>query len=145
MKQRDPRYTEPFHRREPLRFECTGCGDCCCGEESHVYLEPGEAEALCAHLGLTWEWFRRRYLARDEDGERVLASNGNCCVFLDADRHCRVYAARPLQCRTYPFWPELVATRRAWERERQRCEGIGRGAAVPLAHIEAQLSRQRKA
>lgn len=144
-KRTSPLYTQPFYRRETLRFECTGCGACCTGtEESHVFLEPGEAEAIRFQLGLSSTWFRRRYLAHTGEGETVLAwgAEPGRCVFLGADRRCRIYPVRPLQCRTYPFWPEVVATRKAWEQEARRCEGIGRGAPVPPARIEAELERQ---
>jgi Fe-S-cluster containining protein len=49
-------------------------------------------------------------------------ANGDC-VFLGEGRRCRIYAVRPAQCRTYPFWPELE-TRQAWRDEARRCEGI---------------------
>ena len=51
----------------------------------------------------------------------------------------RVYPVRPLQCRTYPFWPEVLASRQAWQREARRCEGINRGRAVPAGRIRRQL------
>lgn len=127
-------------RRSGLRFECTRCGRCCTGRDAYVFLRAGEAEAIRRTLGLSRSWFRRRYLAWSETGDRVLAATADGrCVFLDARGRCRVYRARPLQCRTYPFWPELVAGRDAWERERARCEGIGRGPFVPRAAIEAAL------
>lgn len=132
----------PYYRLEPLHFECTGCGACCRGDErSYVFVEDAEAEAIRTHLGLSRRWFRRRYLRRAPGGELVLAwgAQPGHCVFLDADGHCSVYAARPLQCRSYPFWPELVQTRAAWLREARRCEGIGRGAAIPWQDVARAL------
>jgi len=46
---------------------------------------------------------------------------------------------RPQQCRTYPFWPEIVETRGAWQEEARRCEGMGRGPVIPLAEIRRRL------
>ena len=136
-------YTQPFHRRDALRFECTGCGECCRGGgDYHVFVTYSEAKRMCSHLGLSWSWFQRRYLARLEDGTAVLASRADDrCVFLDRDGRCRVYGARPVQCSTYPFWPEVLATAKTWRREARRCEGIGRGAVVPLRLIEDALTR----
>lgn len=34
-------------------------------------------------------------------------ANGDC-VFLRDGKQCTVYGARPLQCSTYPWWPELM-------------------------------------
>ncbi len=132
---------QAFYRAEPLRFECTGCGACCSGgDDHHVFLAPGEARAIAGELGIGWAWFRRRYLTRTADGDQVLRMNASgSCVFLQDDGRCAVYAARPVQCRSYPFWPEILASRRAWRREAARCEGIDRGARVPLARIEAAL------
>jgi Fe-S-cluster containining protein len=107
-----------------------------------VFVTRAEAQRLCAHLGLGWPWFRRRYLVRLEDGATVLASHADeRCVFLDVEGRCRVYAVRPAQCSTYPFWPEVLVTAKAWRREARRCEGIGRGAVVPLRLIEDALRR----
>jgi Fe-S-cluster containining protein len=54
------------------------------------------------------------------------AEDSDACIFLDQEtNHCTVYGARPLQCATYPWWPELVQSRKAWAQEaRQVCEGI---------------------
>jgi uncharacterized protein len=73
-------------------------------------------------------------------GQGIRIDADGRCSLLGRDMRCRVYAQRPRQCRTYPFWPEVVGSRAAWQREARRCEGIGRGvAAVPLAEIERQL------
>jgi Fe-S-cluster containining protein len=131
----------PYFERHPLRFSCTRCGRCCKGEAGyHVYLARSEAEAICTHLGLTWKWFRRHYLRRLDDGSLVAADNAAACIFLDAAGQCGIYAARPVQCRTYPFWPELVSSEAAWRREACRCEGISRGHVVPVARIRKSIS-----
>jgi Fe-S-cluster containining protein len=133
----------PFYEMSPLHFECTRCGDCCIAPDGyHVFLESGEAEAIRGYLGLSKGWFRRRYLDRLADGELVAALEADGrCVFLGVDGGCRVYPVRPLQCRTYPFWPEVLASRRAWQREACRCEGINRGRSVPAGRIRRQLKR----
>jgi hypothetical protein len=38
-----------------------------------------------------------------------------------------------LQCRTFPFWPELVDDKRQWLKTAAWCPGIGKG---PLVKIE---------
>lgn len=96
------------------------------------------------HLGLSEAWFRRRYLRTDPGGEPVLDNAQGHCVFLRSDKGCRVYAARPLQCRTYPYWPETLRSRAAWRREGLRCEGIGQGEVIPVGRIRAILAKQKK-
>lgn len=135
-----------YYRRARLRFECTGCGACCTGGTNHcVELSDREREAIRAFLGISPAWFRRRYLERLDRGVAGirLGADGRC-PFLGRDNRCRVYPVRPRQCRTYPWWPELVATRHAWEKEARRCEGMNRGAVVPLALIERALAQELK-
>ena len=133
-----------FYETTPLHFECTGCGRCCVGGgEYHVFLTDAAAEAIRQHLQLSRAWFRRRYLRRLPDGDQVAAMGENGrCIFLGKDNGCKVYAARPVQCRTYPFWPEVVNSRTSWTREAKRCEGIDRGKVVPLSRIRQALASQ---
>lgn len=64
------------------------------------------------------------------------------CVFLDeATNACSIYPVRPLQCSTYPWWPELMPTG-AWKAEQQHmCEGIEHPEAPQLDrwHAAQQL------
>jgi Fe-S-cluster containining protein len=137
---------KPFFERYPLRFSCTQCGKCCMtGGDYHVFLTASEAQKICSHLQLSRGWFRRRYLRRLEAGELVLASGkGDRCIFLSAEGRCRVYPVRPLQCRTYPFWPELAGNARAWSSEMRRCEGINQGEVVPIATIRQKVKACRE-
>jgi hypothetical protein len=104
-----------------------------------------EAERLAARLGLDEADFRRRYThligGRTSLVER-LTDHGHDCVFLDRESVpgravCSVYEDRPLQCRTWPFWPENLATRRSWITAKRRtpCPGMDEGRLVPLAQI----------
>jgi len=105
-----------------------------------VYLSKQESERIRAYLQLSQRWFRRRYLQRQDDGEQVLASGSDGrCIFLDTRGKCRVYPVRPVQCRTYPFWPELVGSAAAWNREARRCEGINQGSAIAQSTIRRYL------
>lgn len=135
-----------FYRRANLRFECTGCGACCTGAADHeVALTSPERDAIQAFLGLSRSWFRRRYLVRDRDGRTgIRLGRDGRCPFLGTDNRCAIYRVRPRQCRTYPWWPELVESRTAWNAEARRCEGMNRGAVVPLARIERTLARERR-
>jgi Fe-S-cluster containining protein len=69
------------------------------------------------------------------------------CIFWDADRRdggCTVYAARPLQCRSYPFWSANLADESSWAAEAGRCPGIGLGQLHSRRRIERWL-RKREA
>lgn len=134
-----------FYLTEPVHFECTQCGRCCRGGgDYHVFLTQAEAERIRVAMQLSRGWFRRRYLRRLDSGELTLAlRDDGRCGLLDPRGRCGVYGQRPTQCRTYPFWPEVLRNRASWRAEAVRCEGIDRGAAVPLAKLRAALLAQR--
>jgi Fe-S-cluster containining protein len=130
-----------YYKRNSLRFQCTQCGACCTGDdETGVFVDRAEAEALREALGLSRNWFYRRYLVQLDGGswEVQLRDDGRC-PFLTDEGGCSVYSARPKQCRTYPFWPEIVETARTWKAEAKRCEGIGKGPVIPVVQIEQRL------
>lgn len=144
--QKHNRYTAPLYKRKVLCFKCTQCGACCSGgPEYQVWLEEDESEKIRKFLGLSRSWLFRRYMARLADGELVLRSEPNGdCVFLDGEGRCGIYPVRPRQCSTYPFWPEVVTTSRAWNREAGRCEGINQGSPVSVKKIEDLITIQMK-
>lgn len=134
-----------YYRRKRLRFSCTGCGDCCTGTtDDCVAVDREEQKRIQKHLGISWAWFRRRYVERVMGQFDSLVSRPDgACVFLDDEKRCGIYPVRPAQCRTYPFWPEIVFHESAWKREARKCEGIGHGDFVPITRIEAALRRMR--
>lgn len=133
---------KPFYKETSLQFQCTGCGKCCYGTPGYHYikLNKKEAEKIREHLGVGVDWFRQRYLEALEDGSfGIRLNDSGACPFLGRDNRCSIYAHRPAQCRTYPFWPEVIDTEMNWKDEARRCEGIDRGAVIPLKEIEKRL------
>ncbi len=125
--------------KKDRRFECTGCGDCCTGNPKYYWVETTrlEQQRIAQYLDISLKWFRRRYAVREGDAEGI-SMRGGRCAFLDGNR-CRIYSVRPTQCRTYPLWPALLSSDAAWKAEARRCEGIGRGAIIPLRRIKELL------
>ena len=129
-------------KNSKLRFECTQCGKCCTlrGEYAHVYLNAAELKALAAHHGLTQRAFKHRYTFRDEQGWTQLRTESDHCVFLDVETGaCSVYEARPTQCRTFPFWRDLVEDGQWNDEVRKMCEGVGQGRLYSIAEVEARM------
>jgi Fe-S-cluster containining protein len=81
-------------------------------------------------LGVTDEKFRRDYTWR-KYGALSLKERGNYdCVFLRVTGRgakCEIYPARPRQCVSFPFWPETLESKNAWERYSGSCPGMNRG------------------
>lgn len=128
-----------------IRFECTGCGDCCKARHgfSYIYVNPAERKALAKHLGLSLRAFTKEHCKKTDDLYHLRHPSRDC-HFLDGAR-CTVYAARPQQCRTWPFWPENMQ-RSKWEGPVKRdCPGIGLGRLHSAKEIEAVLELKRPA
>jgi Fe-S-cluster containining protein len=60
------------------------------------------------------------------------------CIFWKGG--CEHYAARPLQCRTFPFWPSILNTPGAWKIAKSGCPGMGQGTLFSRAEIESHLA-----
>jgi Fe-S-cluster containining protein len=121
-----------------LRFGCTRCGNCCTGAPGTVRVDASEEAALAAHLALDLATFRERCTRRLEDGATSLVEKANFeCVFWDRARGCTVYAARPKQCRTWPFWRANLASPAHWAAAAHSCPGMDRGELHPAAAIAA--------
>ncbi len=116
-----------------LQFTCTQCGRCCTGEPGYVWVTKAEVAALAAHLKMDLHAFGRRYLRRIGRRYSLVEKSNNDCVFYDGG--CTVYSVRPKQCRTYPFWPENLRSRTAWEEVAQECPGAGAGQLYPVEEI----------
>jgi Fe-S-cluster containining protein len=127
---------EPWYS-DGLKFDCTGCGDCCTGDPGYVWVSRAEIEALAAELGLSVEQFEKQYVRRVGVCKSLIERANGDCIFFDADtRRCRVYERRPRQCRTWPFWPANLASPAAWQQTADRCRGCNGGRRVPLDEIK---------
>lgn len=129
-----------------VRFECQGSGKCCVsrGEYGYVFLTKLDRQRMAHHLNLTLRDFTKEYCTK-VDGNWALKEDPKepNCPFLE-DHRCTVYEARPTQCRTWPFWPEVMPAR-AWKKEVAAfCPGVGKGPIIPAHEIKARLLEQKK-
>ncbi|MEM9186428.1 MAG: YkgJ family cysteine cluster protein [Planctomycetota bacterium] len=127
-----------------LRFTCTGCGDCCTGAPGYVWLNKADIAALADVTGLTVAEFERRHV-RSVGVRKSLKeyANGDCVFFENRSRKCGVYAARPRQCRTWPFWDSNLRSPEAWADTCEACPGSGKGRLHQLEQIEEQRAEIR--
>ena len=112
----------------PFRWQCRRSGNCCAIPGGFVRVDGVEAAAIAAFLGLDEGAFRARYV--QPDGATLKEGLGNRCVFLADGREaaCTIYPVRPAKCRTFPFWPELLADPALLARVQRTCPGIEPGA-----------------
>ena len=143
--------------QQGLRFTCTTCGNCCTGGPGYVWVTEEEVARLAEYLTLTVEEtmdrYCRRLYGRISLNEAKSSTGTYDCVFLkevqpprtnrrgdaivQAKRVCGIYHARPLQCRTWPFWPENLDAKAAWEGETRKCPGMNTGRHYTRDQIDA--------
>lgn len=129
---------------EGLRFECQpGCTECCT-QKGFVYLAAGDAERIAAYLGMGTADFERRYVYRTARRARLKVPKDVQCHFL-REGGCSIHEVKPVQCRIFPFWPELVESRREWKKTARYCPGIGKGPLVQIESANQQAAEMRKA
>jgi hypothetical protein len=100
---------------------------------------------LSRHFGLSRSAFIDGYCRTVKFGEMRQVSlreraNDDCIFWIDGG--CSVYPARPVQCRTYPFWATIVEDRDSWERESKSCPGIGVGRRHSADEIVERLAQR---
>jgi len=106
-----------------------------------VWVKPEEAERIAQRLGMSLEDFYAGY-TRQVGGRTTLTERANGdCVLLKGGR-CRVYELRPIQCKTFPFWPWHLDTPEDWEEAARECPGVNKGRLYTCEEIQT-LARKR--
>lgn len=127
-----------------IRFACQpGCTRCC-EVTGYVYLTESDLRSTAAFLGMTAAAFEKRYVVRFKHSLRLRKPRAKQCHFLAAGG-CAIHPVKPVQCRLYPFWPELVEDRKAWRREGRSCPGIGKGELVQIGTACDTASEMKRA
>jgi hypothetical protein len=136
-----------------LRFTCSQCGNCCSGPPGFIWIGDEELHRLAEHLNMPPMEVRKRY-CRTVGGRTSLREVRNSagqydCIFLQdrrttdrqgvahVQRVCSIYPARPLQCRTWPFWEGNLSDAKVWDRAAQRCHGMNHGRKFNQQEMEA--------
>ncbi len=115
-----------------------------------MWFTEAEEAAMALELGLSIEVFAARYTRRigaRKSLKELIRDGKHDCVFLDRERVpgkavCSIYGARPRQCRTWPWWAEVVESAATWEDTRRRtpCPGMGKGTLHSMVEITIGLT-----
>ena len=126
-----------------LKFSCKRCSACCRHDSGYVFLSEKDLEKLASELNIDNNAFIKAYCrwAADWQGTQSLSlkeKSNYDCIFWNSG--CTVYQARPLQCRTFPFWEAVLSSERAWETAAGACPGINQGALHSMEEITKCLT-----
>jgi uncharacterized protein len=107
-----------------LKFKCQKCGGCCGGFPGYVWLTKNDKLKISNFLKITIEEFRKRYCRLVKGRWSLKEKHPNYdCIFLK-DKKCQIYQTRPIQCITFPFWPEALSSNTSWEDLSKTCPGV---------------------
>ncbi len=136
--------TPPWYENG-LRFECSQCGDCCTGAPGWVWVNKKEIAAIAAEIGQDDIAQFEKDFVRDVGVRKSLKEfdNGDCVFFDSQARNCKVYHARPRQCRSWPFWDSNIKSEKAWQATCRACPGSGTGKLYQLEDIEEHRKQIR--
>lgn len=126
-----------------IAFECQPNCTRCCEVKGNVYLTEDDLKNIAAYLGMSEGDFEAKYVVRTKTLLRLRKPRNSQCHFLDGG--CRVHPVKPVQCRLYPFWPELVERPANWRREAAACPGIGKGELIQITKAMEIAGEMRKA
>lgn len=130
--------------KDGLQFTCSACGDCCSGAPGYVWMREEDTQRLADALGMDVDTFEHKYMRRVGIRKSLVEFPDGDCVFFDSKaRKCSVYEARPLQCRTWPFWGSNIESPEAWKDTCERCPGSGTGTLYPLEKILEQAAAMK--
>ena len=125
-----------------LRFACQpGCTKCC-NVRGFVYITENDLQRMANYIGVTLKEFEKAYVIRFKHVLRLRKPKTSQCHFL-TEKGCSVHPVKPVQCRLYPFWPELVENRANWQAERAMCPGIGKGELVQIG-VACEIAAEMK-
>jgi Fe-S-cluster containining protein len=130
-----------------LKFSCTRCSSCCRHESGFVFLSEKDLSQLQSAVSLLRSQFIALYCRWVTTGSTQRLSlkeksNYDCIFWKDA---CSVYEARPLQCRSFPFWESILTSFDAWEAVALSCPGIGSGRRYSADEIDVWIQKQHEA
>lgn len=127
-----------------FRFECvSGCSNCC-EQKGHVYVTEDDIERAAQFLGMTPPTFEAQYVYRTRNQIRLRKPPDSACFFL-VDHRCTIHRVKPVQCRLFPFWPEMIEHPAQWEAAKSYCPGIGQGELVQIGSALETAEQMRSA
>ncbi len=111
--------------KKGLYFKCLkNCAKCCSGFPGYVWLTNDDIKNISKKLKISKKDFLKKYTRNVKNKISLIENLKNYdCPFLK-DKKCQIYEVRPNQCKTFPFWKNILKSRQSWDAERFNCPGI---------------------
>ncbi|MDR1966635.1 MAG: YkgJ family cysteine cluster protein [Synergistaceae bacterium] len=113
-----------------LYFSCVKCGACCGRAPGTVRFTRTELASMSGALGMSHGEFVRRYTWKKYGVLSIREHSNYDCVFLQISEcgvGCKIYPVRPLQCSSFPFWPDILENELSWNKFSLSCPGMNNG------------------
>ena len=129
--------------KKGINFKCQGSSNCCVsrGSYGYVYLSKKDLTNIAKYLNISINLFEKNYCEYSNGYLHLKEINTNgYCQFLE-NKKCTIYTARPIQCRTWPFWNENMNAKK-WNKEIVKfCPGIGKGKLISISKIKKIINK----
>lgn len=132
--------------KKGLRFKCELCGRCCRGlNEGYVFIYGDKILNIARSLDLDLSDFIRDYCEIIDAEYRIFTKSpikptkkkvylksivlkqseeDGSCIFLRADKKCKIYENRPIQCQTWPIWFDVMTNKNDFKEAKEKCPGF---------------------
>ncbi len=128
-----------YHYPKSVSFKCARCATCCGDTKTHVrriLLLRNEAKHISTVSGRAIEEFAIQIVEYGPYAyEMKKTLKEKKCVFLDGVS-CRIYTARPIVCRFYPFELSRGKRNQYSFSVTTDCPGIGNGETLKRGFFE---------
>jgi hypothetical protein len=109
-----------------------------------VYLTESDLASIARFLRMTPADFESRFVYRTRHRLRLRTPRDKQCRF-NVGNACAIHPVKPAQCRLFPFWPELLESRREWKATAKWCPGIGQGPLIQIGTAHEVASEMGRA
>jgi len=112
--------------------------------EGEVYLTEEDLVRIAKHISADPIDFEAKYVHRNPRTLRLRKPSDRQCLF-HRDGRCSIHPVKPVQCRVFPFWPEIIESAEAWNETAVRCPGMNKGPLVQIESAEEISGEMRRA
>jgi hypothetical protein len=138
---------EKLFYEKGLRFTCLRCSKCCRESPGYVFLSKKDLHLVSKACKKNVDEVIEKYckiVHFNQITRLSLIEKVNFdCIFWEANG-CAIYANRPLQCRSFPFWSANLESDQTWENVKLSCPGTGQGELHSQRTIQYWLDQRQK-